>query len=139
MLFSLIASIFTVEAADTIGRARRTAITYVLAAVLAVTGIGFFVGAGYIATARMLGAFDAALAFGGGFLVVAIILLIVQRVSAAAAKRRAAERRRREMSQVAAAATVGFLGSKGGVLSTLAATVLAGLLLGLFTENRRDD
>jgi hypothetical protein len=139
MLFSVIASVFSVEAADTIGRARRSAVAYLVAAVLAITGIGFLVGAGYIATARRLGELEAALAFGGGFLVVAVLLLIVQRLTAAAARRRAVERRRREMSQVAAAATVGFLGSKGSVLSTLAATVLAGLLLGLFTGKRRDD
>jgi len=138
MLFSLIASVFSAEARETVGRARRGAIVYLVAAVLAAAGVGFLVGAGYIAAARRFGDLEACLAFGAGFLVVAVLIAAVQRLSAAARARRARERRRRELAEIATAASAGLLGSKKGVVTGLAASLLTGLVLGLYRENRRD-
>src|SRR5690606_29397984 len=100
MLLSLIASVVTAEATDTVGRARRSAIAYVVGAILAITGVGFLVGAGYVATARRIGSVEACLVFGAGFLVVAILVVVVQRVASGIRARRAAERRRRELSDI---------------------------------------
>lgn len=142
MLFGLIATILSDEASAAAGRAKRTAVLYLLAGILAVTALGFFVGAGYVATQRRLGSLEASLAFGGGFLLLAIVLLVVQRIAAAAAKRRAAERRRKEMREFTIAATSAILGSRGGVFSALGASALAGIVLSIMRESRgrdRDD
>ncbi|OJU35160.1 MAG: hypothetical protein BGN94_01220 [Rhizobiales bacterium 68-8] len=135
MLFSLIASVVTAEAAD---RARRSVVAYVAGAILAVAGIGFLVGAGYIATARRIGDLEACLAFGAGFLVLAMLVVVIQRLVSRMRARQAAERRRRELAEIAAAATAGMVGSKGGVFTGLAASLLTGFVLGLYRENRRD-
>lgn len=138
MLFSLIASVVTAEAAATVGRVRSSIAAYIAGAVLAAAGIGFLVAAGYIATARRIGELEACLAFGAGFIVLAVLVVGIQRLVSGMRARRAAERRRRELGEIAAAATAGLLGSKGGVLTGLAASLLTGLALGLYRENRRD-
>lgn len=138
MLFSLIASVVTAEAAEAAGRVRSSVVAYAAGAILAVAGIGFLVGAGYIAAARRIGDLEACLAFGVGFLVVAVLVVAIQKLVSGARARRAAERRRRELAEIMAAATAGVVGSKGGVLTGLAASLLTGLALGLYRENRRD-
>lgn len=138
MLFSLLASVATAEAAEAAGRVRKSVVAYAAAAVLAVAGLGFLVGAGYIAAARRMGDLAACLAFGAGFLVLAILIVAIQRLAAGMRARRATERRRRELAEIAAAATAGMVGSKGGVFTGLAASLLTGFALGLYRENRRD-
>jgi NhaP-type Na+/H+ or K+/H+ antiporter len=138
MLFSLIASVVTAEVAEAAGRARSSVVAYVAGAILAVAGIGFLVGAGYVATARRIGDLEACLAFGAGFLVLAILVVVIQRLVSRMRARQAAERRRRELAEIAAAATAGMVGSKGGVFTGLAASLLTGFVLGLYRENRRD-
>ena len=125
-----------VETWDAIARLRRNVAMLAIAAVLALTGLGFLVGAGYIATARRIGDLEATVAFGAGFLFVAVVLLIVQRLAAASAARQAARRRRREASNAATAATAAFLGTKGGVVSALGASLAAGFLVS-FLRSRK--
>ena len=59
-LVSLIAAIVSGEASEAVARARRTAIVYALAGLLALCGAGFLVGAGFVAAARVLGTVEAA-------------------------------------------------------------------------------
>jgi len=140
VLFTLIASIASKEAADAARRTGRGAAVYVIASILAVTAVGFFVSAGYIATARSIGSFEASLWFGGGFLLLAIVAFATQKIVAARAARRAAERRRQEMSEIAVAATAGLLGTKQGTISALVASLAAGYLVALWRgRSRRDD
>lgn len=56
--------------------ARRLAL-WAGAAVLGLTGLGFFLSAGWIALAARLGSLHASLIFGGGFVVLALILALI--------------------------------------------------------------
>ena len=139
MLSTLIMSIISGEAADAATRARRAAIVYTVAAILLFTGLGFLIGAGYIATARQLGNLETALIFAGGFLVVAVILIVSQRIWSKVRARRISERRRREVTGIAAAAALALvpaLLTRKGALSGLAVPVLAAIAYAVWRENK---
>jgi len=142
MLPTLIMSVISGEAAATAARARRMVIVYLVAAVLLFTGLGFLVGAGYIATARRLGNLETSLIFAGGFVLVAIILVIVQRIVSKAQARRAAERRKREATGLASAAALALLPtllSKKGAIPALAVPVIAAIAYAIWRENSGPD
>lgn len=138
MPLRLIASVVSAQAAATAGRVRNSAIAYAAAVAFAASGVGFLVAAGYIATARRIGDLEACLVFGAGLLVLSGLVVAVQRLTSRMRARRAGARRRRELDEIAAAATAGLFGSKGGVAAGLAVSLLTGLALGLYRENRRD-
>ncbi len=142
MLPTLIMSIISGEAADAAARARRAAVVYMAAALLALVGLGFLVGAGYIAAARELGSLEAALIFAGGFVVVALILIVVQRIWSKARAKRIAERRKREVTGVASAAALALLPtllSRKGSLPILAIPIAAAIAYAVWRKNRKPD
>ncbi|MEO3389261.1 hypothetical protein [Mesorhizobium sp. CAU 1741] len=130
-------SLVSGEASDAIGRARRAAIVYLFAALLAVAGIAFLIIAGFVATAEEIGVLEAALAFGGGFIAVAVILLIAYRVASGIRRRRVARRRKTEAKAVAGAAAIALiptlLASRGGGMM-LVIPALAGLAYAVYRE-----
>lgn len=138
MLASLLAGLATGETAMALRRARSAAIAYALAALLALCGLGFLVGASYIWTAGRIGHIEAALAFGGGFILLSLIVLLIHRLSAGSRRRRAAERRKSDLTAVgiatALAALPVLLRSKGG-LGVLAAPAIAMAAYAIWREN----
>ncbi|MBN9275510.1 MAG: hypothetical protein J0J15_35775, partial [Mesorhizobium sp.] len=70
-LASLLSALASGEAVSAVRRARTTAIVYALAALAALCGIGFLIGAAYIWASIRYGSLTAALGFGIGFLVLA--------------------------------------------------------------------
>lgn len=105
MLGSLIAAFISGEAVNVARRAKAAAITYVLVAILAAIGLGFLIGAGYIAAARRFGDIGAALAFGAAFIAVALLILLVHAFTASR-RTRLRERRSIDLAKILGAATV---------------------------------
>jgi UDP-N-acetylmuramyl pentapeptide phosphotransferase/UDP-N-acetylglucosamine-1-phosphate transferase len=102
------------------------------------TGLGFLIGAGYIATARRLGDLETALIFAGGFVLVAVILVFAQRIWSKARARRIAERRKREVTGLASAAALALLPAllaKKGAVSAVAIPVIAAIAYAVWREN----
>jgi hypothetical protein len=124
MLASLIASFASGEVRHVVHRAKVTAIAYLLAALCGLCGIGFLIGAGYIAAAHRYGDLEAAIAFGVGFIVIALVILAVRAISARSRARRA---RRRGIdvaaiaSVAAASALPALLKGKGGIIAPIVA------------------
>jgi amino acid transporter len=138
MLGSLIASIASGELADAVRRVRSAAVAYVLAAVAAICGVAFLVGAAFSAAAQAYGTVNAALGFGAGFLVLALLILLIHRIGARRQKKEAERRRSQEMrtvAEVAALIVIPALIARGGV-GGLAAPLLALLGYGIYRENR---
>jgi len=110
MIASLIASFASGETMHLLRRARRAAIAFVLAGAAILCALGFFIGAGYIWTARRLGSLEATLAFGVGFLVLAGIVLLIHKLMGDGGRRqREIRRRNKELTAVAAASALAVL------------------------------
>lgn len=109
MLSSLIASLVSGEAVETVARARRAAIVYAVAAILLACGLGFLLIAGFVVAARAFGLVPAALGFGAGFIVVALLLVAIHGTIAKARAQRMRKRRQSDMTAVASAAAVAML------------------------------
>lgn len=139
-LIAVIGSIVSGEAADAIGRARRAAVIYAIAGVLGLLGAVFLLVAGYLATAREIGAVNAALWFGGGFLAVALLLVIVHRVTSTIRAKRVAARRKAETRTVVSTAAMALLpallASRGGALAVLVPAAAA-MGYAVYRENAR--
>lgn len=124
ILASLIGGFISGEALDMARRAKTTALIYLIAGVLALIGLGFLVGAGYIAAARQYGSFEAALGFGLGFLAAAGLILLA-RTLARSPRRLRRHRRKADLATIAGTAAVTalpfLLRSKAGVLAPLIA------------------
>ncbi len=137
MIPALLGTIASGEIAEAIRRARSAAVAYVLAAILALCGVGFLIGAGFIATAARVGSLYAALIFGFGFLLIGGLVILVHNISAAARKRRLARKRQvdgQALLQTAIMALVPVLVAKGGFKAFLAP--LAGFLAySIYREN----
>jgi len=138
MLASLITAFVSGEAMEIARRARTTLIIYVLVAILALTGIGFLVGAGYIAAANRYGNFEAALGFGVGFLVIAVVLVAARSI-VASSRRKRDKRRSIDLATIVGAAAVTalpmLLRSKGGVIAPL----IAAVAYMVYRENRKNE
>ncbi|WP_366510967.1 hypothetical protein [Mesorhizobium sp.] len=65
-------------------RARITAILYGLAAIFALCGVGFLIGAVYIWLAARYGPLATSLGFGIGFLVIAGLIIVIHKLTASA-------------------------------------------------------
>jgi undecaprenyl pyrophosphate phosphatase UppP len=139
MLASLIAAIVSGETLDAAKRARAAAIAYLLCAVLAICGVGFLVGAGYIWTAERYGSLRAAMCFGAGFLFLAILILLVHKIVARARAREAARRRSSELTAVGVTAALAalpmVLRSKVAIIGPLVALAA----YAIYRENRGTD
>ena len=139
MIATLIASIVSGEASETVAGARRAAIIYALAGLLVLCGLGFLVGAGFIALSQEIGSLAASLWFAGGFILVALILIMIHRIMVRARAREAARRRSSEMAAVASAAAFAALPAMlagRGRGAALIAPIIAGLAFAVYRENR---
>jgi len=142
LLATLVASVVSGEATDAMARARRAAVAYVLAGLLALCGVGFLIGAGYMALADEVGSIFAALWFAGGFFVLALIILLVQRIGARARARNMAKRRSSDMKAVASAAALAALPTLlagRGKVALLVLPALAAFAYGIWRENAPRD
>ena len=140
MLASLLASFASGETVVAVRRARRALIAYVLAAMAALCGAGFFIGAFYIWAAERYGPIEAALWIGGGFVALAIVILVVHRLTAGMRARRAADRRKADLTAVGVAAALavlpGLLRSRAG-FGVLLAPAIALAALAIYRENSK--
>ncbi len=139
MLASLIAGFASGETGLAVRRMRRAAIAYLLAGVAALCGIGFLIGAGYIAAARRYGSLETSIAFGIGFLVLAGIVLLVHRLAAGSRKRKEAQRRSQDVTALAVASALALLPSllrKPAGLGAVAAPAIAAVAYAIYRENR---
>jgi hypothetical protein len=145
MLGTLIATLLSGEAANSMRRARKALAAYLFAAVLAAVGLGFLIGAAYMAAARRLGPIEAALVFGGFFVFVAIVIVGVHSYVARRQARIAAERRASDLAAVAGLAAVSALpgilrgkAASGGVGVAAAAAVAYGVYREYLRRKDRD-
>jgi hypothetical protein len=93
-LLGPLAAILGIEAESIIARTRAMMIAYVLMGLFAIVGIGFLLGAGYMALADVLSPIIAALIFGGVFLLLALAVYLGTMVGEGKRRKVAAERRR---------------------------------------------
>ncbi|RWM02732.1 MAG: phage holin family protein [Mesorhizobium sp.] len=137
-LISLISAIASGEATAALQRARVTAILYGIAAILALCGIGFLVGAAYIWLAARYGPLATSLGLGIGFLVIAGLILVIHKVTTGMRARRRARRRKADMTAVGLTAALALLPalakSKSG-LSTIVAPAIALVAYAVYREN----
>ena len=135
MLASLIAAFVSGEAMDVARRAKWAAIAYLLAAILCLCGLGFLIGAAYIAAARRFGSIEAAIGFGIAFLVMAALVLAIRAI--AASLRRRPSRRTIDLATIAGAGAVSalplLLRSRAGIISPLIALAA----YAIYRENRK--
>lgn len=136
MLASLIGAFISGEAMNVARRAKAAAIAYLLAAILVLVGLGFLIGAAYIAAARHFGSITAAVGFGLGFLLLGGIVLGVHAI-VASARRRQKNRRAIDLATIAGAAAVSGLPLlfKRGGLAGVMAPLLALLAYAVYREN----
>ncbi|HVW55602.1 MAG TPA: hypothetical protein VHC00_07970 [Rhizobiaceae bacterium] len=135
---TLLSSIINLEPSLFLKRARNAAIAYGVALAALLCGVGFLIGAGYIAAADRYGSFTASLGFGIGFVILAILIFgIYEIASAISEKRRAREKRAAQMSSLLAAALAllpTLLRSRAG-LAELLAPVVALVAYMIYKEN----
>ncbi|TPN78648.1 hypothetical protein FJ987_20130 [Mesorhizobium sp. CU2] len=137
-LISLISGFASGEALAALKRARMAAIFYTLAAVFALCGVGFLIGAAYIWLASRYGSLATSLGFGIGFLVLAGLVLLIHKLTNGLRARKRARRRNADMTAVGVTAALALLPalarSKGG-LGILAAPALAAVAYAIYREN----
>jgi hypothetical protein len=138
MLASLISGFASGETVAAIRRARTAAFVYAVAALAALCGLGFLVGAAYIWTASRYGSMAASLGFGAGFLVVAGLILLIYQLASGARARRRAKRRDADLKAigitVALAVLPTLLKGKGG-LGVILGPVVALAAYAIYREN----
>lgn len=108
-LASLIAGLASGETLAAVRRAKTAAIVYVVVAITACMGAGFFLAAAFMWAERRYGPIEAALGFGAGFVVLAGLILLIYRLSAGSRARRQARRRRTDLTALGATAALGLL------------------------------
>ncbi|RWL80543.1 MAG: phage holin family protein [Mesorhizobium sp.] len=139
-LVSLISALASGEAMAALQRARITAIIYGLAAIFALCGVGFLLGAAYIWLAARYGPLATSLGFGIGFLVLAGLIIVIHKLTASARAKRRVRRRQADMTAVGVTAALALLPalarSKGG-LAAIAAPALAVVAYAIYRENTR--
>ena len=117
-----------------------TAILYGLAAIFALCGVGFLIGAAYIWLAARYGPLATSLGFGIGFLVVAGLILVAHKLTTRMRSRRRARRRQADMTAVGITAALALLPalakSKGG-LGAIVAPALAVVAYAIYRENAK--
>jgi len=139
-LVSLISALASGEAMAALQRARMTAILYGLAAIFALCGVGFLIGAAYVWLAARYGPLATSLGFGIGFLVVAGLILVAHKLTTRMRSRRRARRRQADMTAVGITAALALLPalakSKGG-LGAIVAPALAVVAYAIYRENAK--
>jgi len=139
-LVSLISALASGEAMAALQRARMTAILYGLAAIFALCGVGFLIGAAYVWLAARYGPLATSLGFGIGFLVVAGLILVAHKLTTRMRSGRRARRRQADMTAVGITAALALLPalakSKGG-LGAIVAPALAVVAYAIYRENAK--
>ena len=139
-LVSLISTLASGEAMAALQRARTTAILYGLAAILALCGVGFLIGAAYIWLAARYGPLATSLGFGIGFLALAGLILLIHKLTTGMRNRRRARRRQADMTAVGVTAALALLPalakSRGG-LGVIVAPALAIVAYAIYRENAK--
>jgi hypothetical protein len=138
MLASLIGAFISGEAMDAVRRAKTAAIIYMSAAILFLCGVGFLIGAGYIAAARRYGSLEAAIVFGVGFILIGGILLAIHAIVASARRRR--KRRSIDLAPLAGAAALTALPlllKRGGGMAAILAPLIGFAAYAVYRENHK--
>lgn len=140
MLARLLASFASGETVIAVRRARRALVAYVMAAVAALCGVGFLIGAFYIWASERYGPIEAALWIGGGFVALAIVIVAVHRLAGGIRARRTADRRKADLTAVGVAAALAVLPSllrgRAG-LGMLLAPAIALAAYAIYRENSK--
>lgn len=140
MLASLIAGLATGETLAALRRARRAAIAYLVAGLLAFFGIVFLLVSGTIWAARRYGAIEATLGIGAAFLLLAIIIVIVHKITSRVRAKAAVRQRNRDFAKAAIAAGIAvapaLLSGRAGKAALLA-PALAAVAYAIYRENSR--
>ncbi len=142
MIATLLGTIASNQTAAFAKRARQAAIAYVLAALAALCGVGFLIGAFYIWAAERYGALETAIGIGVGSLLLAGLILIIHRIVSGMRARRVARQRRVDLTAAGVATAVailpGLLRGKSGI-GILLAPALAALAYTVYRENSSHD
>ncbi len=145
MLASLVSGFASGETLAAVRRARTAAIVYALAALTALCGLGFLIGAAYIWTAGRYGSMSASLGFAAGFLVIAGLILLVYHLASGARERRRAKQRGADLKAIGITAALAVLPTlfrgKGG-LGVILGPAAALAAYAIYRENSkagRDD
>lgn len=89
-----LAALLGIEIDSITERVRNAVILNAAMIILAVVGVSFLVGAGFVAVADQLGAIYASLIFGGGFLVLALAVYLGSVIGKGRHRREISEKRR---------------------------------------------
>lgn len=142
MLAPLISALASGEAIAAMRRARTAAIVYGLAAVAALCGLGFLLGAAYIWAADRYGSMAACLGFAAGFLVTAALIVLIHQLAAGTRARRRARRRNADLKALGITAALAVLpallkgkGGKGVILGPMIALAA----YAIYRENVKPD
>lgn len=142
MLAPLISALASGEAIAAMRRARTAAIVYGLAAVAALCGLGFLLGAAYIWAADRYGSMAACLGFAAGFLVTAGLIVLIHQLAAGTRARRRARRRNADLKALGITAALAVLpallkgkGGKGVILGPMIALAA----YAIYRENVKPD
>src|SRR5690606_1440858 len=140
MLARLVAAFTAGELTVYLAGLRQRVLLYALAAIFALCGIGFLVGAGYIATERRIGSFYASIRFGVRFLALAILTFLVMKIVSGVRARRAAQRRGAEARTLATTAALALVPALLSRSPLLVLTPLAAILgYAIYRENSGPD
>ena len=88
-------------------------LSYLLAGVAGLCGVGFLIGAFYIWLSDRYGRLETATGFGIGFIVLALVILLVHRLTARSRAMRVAERRKSDLTAMGIAAAIAALPRPG--------------------------
>ena len=142
MLATLLGTIASTQTAALAKRARQAAIAYALAALAALCGVGFLIGAFYIWAAERYGALETAIGIGVGSLILAGIILLIHRIISGMRARRMAAQRKLDLTAAGVATAIailpGLLRGKSGI-GILLAPALAALAYTVYRENSGSD
>ena len=113
-----------------------TAILYGLAAVFALCGVGFLIGAAYIWLAARYGPLATSLGFGIGFLVIAGLILAIHKLTTSMRSRRRARRRQADMTALGVTAALALLPALARSKAGLGAVIAPALAVGAYAIYR---
>lgn len=142
MLSSFLSALISGEVKQYASHIRNATVVNVLAVIAVVIGIGFGIGAGYIALAQQIGPLYTSIWFAAGFIVAGVILLMINKMRTRAWKRRRRAERGQEIRALATTALIAALPSlmksRTGMIGLL--LPLIGLVaFKIYEENRGSD
>lgn len=141
MLASLAAAFASGETALAVRRFRRAVVAYVLAALFAMVGAGFLLGAAYLSVVPRYGPLQTSLIFGGGFVLAAILVLLIHRVTRSVRRGGFGRQRKTDMTAIGVAAVAAAIPSllrrRGSMLGLVIAPVLGAAAYAIYKENTR--